>query len=68
MTGLKLADSAVARDFVAHCRDNHGLLTVAAGENVVRILPPLVIEDAHIAECIEKLSDAARVFVMPSDD
>ena len=37
MLGIKLKEPAVARDFVAHLRDNHGLLTVAAGENVVRI-------------------------------
>ncbi|TVV75033.1 aspartate aminotransferase family protein [Sphingomonas solaris] len=60
MLGLKLTDKVEARDFVAHLRDNHGLLTVGAGENVVRILPPLVIEDAHIAEFVEKLSAAAR--------
>ena len=68
MTGIKLKDDAVAREFVAHARDNHGLLTVAAGENVVRILPPLVIEDAHVAECVDKLSAAARMFVPASDD
>ena len=62
MLGLKLKDHAVVRDFVAHARDHHGLLTVAAGDNVVRILPPLVIEEAHIAECVEKLSEAARSF------
>ena len=27
-----------------------GLLTVAAGENVVRLLPPLIIEESHVAE------------------
>jgi acetylornithine/N-succinyldiaminopimelate aminotransferase len=47
---------------VAHLRDNHGLLTVAAAENVVRILPPLVIDDSHIAECIERLSAGARSY------
>ncbi|WP_156679553.1 aspartate aminotransferase family protein [Sphingomonas profundi] len=60
MLGLKLKERAEARAFVAHLRDNHGLLTVSAGENVVRILPPLVIEDAHIAEFVEKLSAGAR--------
>ncbi len=68
MLGIKLKDPAVSRDFVAHCRDHHGLLLVAAGENVVRVLPPLVIEESHIAEAIEKLSDAARVYVPASDD
>jgi acetylornithine/N-succinyldiaminopimelate aminotransferase len=60
MLGIKLKDAAVARDFVAHLRDHHGLLTVAAGENVVRVLPPLVIEESHIAEFVQKLSDGAR--------
>ena len=66
MQGLKLKSDS--RRFVAHCRDHHGLLLVAAGENVVRILPPLVIDDSHIAECIEKLSEAARVYVPVADD
>ncbi len=66
MLGLKLKSDS--RRFVAHCRDNHGLLLVAAGENVVRVLPPLVVEEAHIAECIEKLSEAARVYVPAADE
>ena len=60
MLGLRLKSDS--RAFVAHCRDNHNLLTVAAGDNVVRILPPLNIEEHHIAECIEKLSAAARSY------
>ncbi|MFX7712930.1 aminotransferase class III-fold pyridoxal phosphate-dependent enzyme, partial [Acinetobacter baumannii] len=52
MIGLKLKDGVTPRDFVAHARDNHQLLTVAAGDNVVRILPPLVIDESHIAEAI----------------
>ena len=65
MLGLKLKDRAENRAFVAHLRDHHGLLTVAAGENVVRILPPLVIEQAHIDEFIERLSAGARDFALP---
>jgi acetylornithine/N-succinyldiaminopimelate aminotransferase len=68
MLGIKLKDPAVAREFVAHLRDNHGLLTVAAGENVFRTLPPLIIEEAHIAECIERLSEGARSFAPLGDD
>jgi acetylornithine/N-succinyldiaminopimelate aminotransferase len=63
MLGIKLKSDS--RAFVAHLRDNHGLLTVAAGDNVVRILPPLVIEESHIAECIEKLSAGARSYQAP---
>ena len=55
--GLKL--KVEPRGFVAHMRDNHGLLTVSAGDNVVRIVPPLVIDDSHMAEFMEKLSAAA---------
>ncbi|WP_033927201.1 aspartate aminotransferase family protein [Sphingomonas sp. 35-24ZXX] len=65
MLGLKLKDEAENRAFVAHLRDHHGLLTVAAGENVVRILPPLVIEQSHVDEFIERLSAGARDFAMP---
>ena len=61
MLGIKLKSDS--RGFVAHLRDRHGLLTVAAGDNVVRILPPLVINESHIAECIEKLSAGARDYV-----
>ena len=63
MLGLKLKESAEARAFVAHLRDEHGLLTVAAGENVIRILPPLVIDESHVTDCIERLSAGARSFV-----
>jgi acetylornithine/N-succinyldiaminopimelate aminotransferase len=58
MLGIKLKSDS--RAFVAHLRDHHGLLTVAAGDNVVRILPPLTIDESHIAECVEKLSAGAR--------
>ena len=63
MLGLKL--SSDSRAFVAHLRDNHGLLTVAAGENVVRVLPPLNINESHIAEFIEKLSAGAASYTPP---
>lgn len=59
MLGLKL--KVDSRAFVAHLR-HHGLLTVAAGDNVVRVLPPLVIEESHIREFVDKLSEAARAY------
>jgi acetylornithine/N-succinyldiaminopimelate aminotransferase len=61
MLGVKLKSDS--RAFVAHARDHHGLLTVSAGDNVVRVLPPLIIEQAHIDEFVAKLSDAARSYV-----
>ena len=57
MLGVKMKTDS--RAFVAYLRE-HGLLTVAAGDNVMRVLPPLVIEEAHVAEFVERLSEAAR--------
>lgn len=58
--GLKM--KVEPRAFVAHMRDNHQLLTVSAGDNVVRVLPPLVIDDSHIDEFMQKLSAAAESY------
>lgn len=33
----------------------HGVLTVPAGENVVRMLPPMIIEESHIDEAVAAL-------------
>jgi acetylornithine/N-succinyldiaminopimelate aminotransferase len=60
LLGLKLRIEP--RGFVAHLRDNHGLLTVAGGDNTMRIVPPLVIGDEHIEEFMEKLSAGAASF------
>ena len=62
LLGLKMKSDS--RAFVTHLRE-HGLLTVAAGDNVVRVLPPLIVEEAHIAEFVEKLSAAARAYEVP---
>lgn len=60
MLGVKL--KVEPRGFVAHLRDNHGLLTVAAGDQTVRVLPPLVIDDSHIDEFMDKLSAGAASY------
>ena len=60
MLGLKM--TAESRPFVVHLRDHHGLLTVSAGDNTMRILPPLVIGDAEIDEFFDKLSAGAASF------
>ena len=36
----------------------HGLITISAGGNVLRLVPPLVITKEHVDEMIEKLSKA----------
>ena len=62
MLGVKMKTDS--RAFVNYLRE-HGLLTVAAGDNVLRVLPPLVIEEQHITEFVERLSDAARRYELP---
>lgn len=59
MLGLKLR--VPNTDFVAAAR-KEGLLVVGAGDNVVRLLPPLIIEETHVREAMEKLVAAARTF------
>ena len=44
----------VVRAFV-----DEGLLTVPAGDNVVRVLPPLIVSDEEIAEGIHRIEKAA---------
>jgi acetylornithine/N-succinyldiaminopimelate aminotransferase len=44
-------------DFVAAARDAK-LLTIPAAENVVRLLPPLIVDENEIAEAVRRL-DAA---------
>jgi len=39
---------------------NEGLLVVAAGDNVVRLIPPLIVGDAEIDEALLRLDGAAR--------
>lgn len=63
LLGLKM--KVEPRPFVAHLRDNHQLLTVSAGDQVVRILPPLVIDESHIDEFMDRLSAGAAAYTVP---
>lgn len=56
MLGLKL--HTLNTDFVNEARA-HGLLVVGAGDNVVRLLPPLIISEADVAEAVSRLDKAA---------
>lgn len=48
-----------SRPFVNWMREGAGLLAVAAADNVMRVLPPLIITEEHIHEFVSKLSAAA---------
>lgn len=63
MLGIKM--KVESRPFFVHLRDNHQLLTVAAGDNTLRVLPPLVIGDAEMDEFFEKLSAGAASYSVP---
>jgi acetylornithine/N-succinyldiaminopimelate aminotransferase len=65
MLGVKM--KVEPRPFMAHLRDAHQLLTVAAGDQTLRILPPLVIGDAEIDEFFDKLSAGAADFQPPEE-
>ncbi len=57
MVGLKCVP--VNTDVVAKLTQG-GLLTVAAGDNVVRLVPPLIIEDSHVDEALSIIEKAAE--------
>ena len=63
MLGVKMKSDS--RAFVNYLR-TRGLLTVAAGDNVMRVLPPLIIEESHIREFVDTLSAAAAEYEVPA--
>ncbi len=57
LTGLKcVVPSGEMVEKLRHA----GLLTVGAGENVVRLLPPLIVDEGHIEEAIGIIDGVAR--------
>lgn len=56
LAGIRIAPPV--RDFVARLRDDHHLLAVGAGENVLRLLPPLIVTEADIIEAVDKIAAA----------
>jgi acetylornithine/N-succinyldiaminopimelate aminotransferase len=59
MLGLKLR--VPNTDFVTAAR-KQGLLIVGAGENVVRLLPPLIVTEEQVRDAVKLLSTAAAEF------
>ncbi len=62
LLGLKLR--VPNTEFVDAAR-KQGLLVVGAGDNVVRLVPPLIIEEAQVREAMTMLSAAAKSFETP---
>jgi acetylornithine/N-succinyldiaminopimelate aminotransferase len=61
MLGLKLNAAVTNTDYIAALRDR-GMLAVGAGDNVVRLVPPLIISEADAREAVRILEDAAASF------
>jgi acetylornithine/N-succinyldiaminopimelate aminotransferase len=55
MLGLRLH---VPNADLVRATEAEGLLTIAAGDNVVRLLPPLIVSEAEIGEAIGRLDRA----------
>ena len=60
MLGIRMKTES--RPFFVHLRDNHKLLTVAAGDQTLRVLPPLVADEAEFDEFLDKLSAGAASY------
>jgi acetylornithine/N-succinyldiaminopimelate aminotransferase len=59
MTGLRLRAAVPNTDFIAALRER-GLLAVGAGDNVVRLVPPLIVTEAQARHAVEILAETAR--------
>ena len=59
MLGIKINDKIehlkLVEKFIAN-----GLLTIPAGNNVIRIIPPLIINSEHIIEAQEKIINSLK--------
>jgi acetylornithine/N-succinyldiaminopimelate aminotransferase len=60
LIGLK---AAIPNGELADAARNEKLLTVGAGENVVRLLPPLIVTDAEITDAMDRLDRACAAIV-----
>jgi acetylornithine/N-succinyldiaminopimelate aminotransferase len=54
LAGIRIASPV--RDVAARLRDEHHMLAMTANENVLRLLPPLVVTEADIEEAVGKLA------------
>jgi acetylornithine/N-succinyldiaminopimelate aminotransferase len=62
MLGIRIDDKIENTEFVKKLIEN-GLLTIPAGDNVVRILPPLIIAFKHVNEALDKIEKSVLAFI-----
>ncbi|MEM7360606.1 MAG: aspartate aminotransferase family protein [Pseudomonadota bacterium] len=61
MIGLRCHDADANGKLLMLAREEQMLMT-KAGDNIVRLLPPLIIDDSHINEAVEKLDRALTAY------
>lgn len=61
LAGFQLKSTIVNTDFVPQLRE-HGLLTTVAGENCIRLVPPLIVTPNHIDEALTIIDKTCRDF------
>ena len=61
MIGIKINQKIENTEIVKKLIKNQ-LLTIPAGENVIRILPPLIITEQHVSEAISKIEMTIKEF------
>ncbi|MBP5266239.1 MAG: aminotransferase class III-fold pyridoxal phosphate-dependent enzyme, partial [Lachnospiraceae bacterium] len=62
MQGLLIDPKVPVGEIVSKCLE-HGLVVLSAGGNVLRLLPPLVIEETDIAEMVCRIRPVLDTFV-----
>ncbi|MCW5771338.1 MAG: aspartate aminotransferase family protein [Rhodospirillaceae bacterium] len=67
MAGLRCAEAVPSGEMVGKLREA-GLLSIGAGENVVRLAPPLIIDDSHIAEAVSIIDKVASAWAFPAEN
>ncbi|HEU5087404.1 MAG TPA: aminotransferase class III-fold pyridoxal phosphate-dependent enzyme, partial [Roseiflexaceae bacterium] len=58
MRGIQIDGSAAAVREAGH---DHGLLVATAGDDVIRLVPPLVLGRAEVDEAVKRLGEALQV-------
>jgi acetylornithine/N-succinyldiaminopimelate aminotransferase len=59
MMGIKFRDSVAVGEVVSAAREA-GLLTVPAGDNTMRLLPPLIVSDDELGEAVATLDQVCK--------
>ena len=55
MLGIK---SKISNEIIIEQMRNEKILTVKASDNIIRLLPPLILQNSHVDEAIEKIKKA----------